>query len=158
MNPIPLEIIVPIYNEGEKLIKLLNLFETNIKTKFRVLLCYDSDQDDIFQFLKKIETFKYEIILVKNLLSGPCAAVKQGLRFGNSECKIVFPADDFLNINLIDKMFLLFKQGNEVVVPSRHARRNNDWVPSYKRDFSENCFYNIIYFFKYWGKRRYKRV
>ncbi len=119
MNFIPLEIIVPIYNEGEKLIKLLNLFETNIKTKFRVLLCYDSDQDDIFQFLKKIETFKYEIILVKNPLSGPCAAVKQGLRFGNSECKIVFPADDFLNINLIDKMFLLFKQGNEVVVPSR---------------------------------------
>ena len=55
MNFIPLEIIVPIYNEGEKLIKLLNLFETNIKTKFRVLLCYDSDQDDIFQFLKKLK-------------------------------------------------------------------------------------------------------
>lgn len=119
MNLVPLEIVIPIYNEGEKVIKLLNLFKINVKTKFRVLLCYDSEKDDIFQFSEEIKKFNFETILVKNPLSGPCAAVKEGLGYGNAECKIVFPADDFLNIRLIDEMFFLFKKGNDVVVPSR---------------------------------------
>ena len=48
MNKLPLEIVVPIYNEGKKIITLLDLFEKNIKVKFRVLLCYDHETDNIF--------------------------------------------------------------------------------------------------------------
>ena len=43
-----LDIIVPVYNEGRKLILLLENFEKTIKTKFRVLFCYDDENDDIF--------------------------------------------------------------------------------------------------------------
>ena len=49
MQKIPLEIIMPIYNEGDKVIKLLNLFHASVKTQFRLLLCYDSDDDNIFE-------------------------------------------------------------------------------------------------------------
>ena len=45
-----LEIVIPIYNEGENVVKLLKLFESLVKTKYRVLLCYDSDDDDIFNY------------------------------------------------------------------------------------------------------------
>ena len=45
-----LEIAIPIYNEGENIIKLLKQFEDLVKTQFRVLLCYDSDDDNIFNF------------------------------------------------------------------------------------------------------------
>ena len=50
MEKVPLEIIIPIYNEGEKVIKLLNQFQILIKTKFKVLLCYDlnDDNSDLF--------------------------------------------------------------------------------------------------------------
>ena len=44
--------------------------------------------------------FKFEILLVKNSNTGPSSAIKRGLYFGNSDCVIVYPADDFLNINI----------------------------------------------------------
>ena len=50
MQKYPLEIIIPIFNEGEQVIKLLNLINEKIKTKFRILLCYDSKEDDIFEY------------------------------------------------------------------------------------------------------------
>ena len=38
MEKIPLEIVIPIYNEGDKVIKLLDQFQTFIKTKKDVCL------------------------------------------------------------------------------------------------------------------------
>ena len=122
MKKIPLEIVIPIYNEGKNILKLFELFETSVKTKFRILLCYDLDSDDIFSFKNEFERFKFDIVLVKNPSAGPCAAIKEGLYFGNSECVIVYPADDFLNINIIDKMYLSFKENNDIVVASRFMK------------------------------------
>jgi len=119
MEKIPLEIIIPIYNEGEKIIKLFEKFNDIIKTKFRVLLCYDSEDDNVFQFKKHFYKFNFEIVFVKNPYIGPCEAIKKGLYFGDSDCVIVYPADDFLNINIIDKMYFEFKNNNDVVVASR---------------------------------------
>ena len=64
MKKIPLEIIIPIYNEGEKVIKLLEFFQKSIKTEFRVLFCYDLDNDNIFNFKTELEKFSFEIVPV----------------------------------------------------------------------------------------------
>jgi glycosyltransferase involved in cell wall biosynthesis len=122
MKKVPLEIVIPIYNEGKNILKLFELFRTFIKTEFRILLCYDLEDDDIFSFRHEFEKFKFEIVFVKNPSTGPCAAVQKGLYFGNSDCVIVYPADDFLNINIIDKMYLLFKESNDIVVASRFMK------------------------------------
>ncbi len=122
MKKVPLEIVIPIYNEGKNILKLFELFRTFIKTEFRILLCYDLGDDDIFSFKQEFEKFKFEIVFVKNPSTGPCAAIKEGLHFGNSECVIVYPADDFLNINIIDKMYFSFKENNDIVVASRFIK------------------------------------
>ena len=122
MKKIPLEIVIPIYNEGKNIIKLFDNFKLNIKTEFRVLLCYDLDDDDIFNFKDEFKKFQFDIILVRNPFSGPCEAIKAGLYYVNSDCVIVYPADDFLNFNIIDKMFLAFKENNDVVVASRFIK------------------------------------
>ncbi len=122
MKKLPLEIIIPIYNEGDKIIKLLNLFTTLIHTPFRCLLCYDLDSDNIFEYKNDFKKFNFEIILVKNPLRGPCSAIKKGFNIGNSDCVIVYPADDFLNVNIIDQIYHLFKNGNDVVVASRFMK------------------------------------
>ena len=114
-----LEIVIPIYNEGNNLIKLFKLFDTNVKTDFRVLLCYDNQDDNVFDILEVLKNFKFEVVLVKNPLNGPCSAVKEGLNFGNSDCVIVYPADDFLNSDIIDKMYKNFLEGSDIVVASR---------------------------------------
>ena len=122
MNKIPLEIIIPIYNEGNNLIKLFNLFAEFIKTNFRVLLCYDNENDDAFNLVDDFKRFNFEIIFVKNLSKGPCSAIKSGFDFGNSDCVIVYPADDHLNYNLIDNMYNIFLNGSDIVVASRFIK------------------------------------
>ena len=122
MQKFPLEIVIPIYNEGENIIKLFGLFAKLVKTEFRILLCYDNEDDDIFKFKNKFKEYYFDIILVKNPGVGPCAAIKQGLYFSNSDCAIVYPADDFLNVSIIDKMYLAFKQNNDIVVASRFIK------------------------------------
>lgn len=122
MDKIPLEIIIPIYNEGIKVVELLKNFNDVVKTKIRVLLCYDDESDDIFKYKEKINNFSFKVILVKNSSSGPCAAIKEGLYYGTSDCVIVYPADDFLNINIIDEMYLSFKKNNDIVVASRFIK------------------------------------
>jgi cellulose synthase/poly-beta-1,6-N-acetylglucosamine synthase-like glycosyltransferase len=122
MDSPPLDIVIPIYNEGFKVINLLQNFQNIIKTKIRVLLCYDLEDDNIFKYKNDLKKFNFDIVFVKNPLSGPCPAIKQGLYFGSSDCVIVYPADDLLNVNIIDKMYLAFKNKNDIVVASRFMR------------------------------------
>lgn len=122
MNNVSCDLVVPIYNEGKKIIKLIDEFDKNISIKFRVLLCYDDDSDDIFNHVSELKNYNFKIILVKNPKKGPCSAVKSGLNYGGSDCVIVYPADDFLNFNIIDKMYQAFIQGNDVVVASRFIK------------------------------------
>ncbi len=122
MNKVPLEIIIPVFNEGDRVVKLMDLFQKNIKNDFRVLFCYDLENDNIFEYINKFKEFNFEIILVKNPLRGPCSAIKEGLNSGNSDCVIVYPADDFINFNLLDKMYEEFTNGSHIVAASRFMK------------------------------------
>ena len=117
-----LEIIIPVYNEGEKILKLLNELNNNVKTNFKVLFCYDLEDDDLFKFEKEFKKFNFDINLIKNPSSGPLSAIKQGFLEGNSDAVIVYPADDFLNYRLLDKMYKKFSDGNDIVVASRFMK------------------------------------
>ena len=57
---------MPIYNEGDKVIKLLNLFHASVKTQFRLLLCYDYDDDNIFDYKNDLKKYSFDTMLVKN--------------------------------------------------------------------------------------------
>ena len=117
-----IDIIIPVYNEGQKVIKLLGLFEKNIKNKFNIFFCYDDDNDDIFNYSGGFEKFKFPIKLIKNKSIGPCSAVITGLEKSKSDCKLVYPADDFINTNIIDIMFDKFNEGADIVVASRFIK------------------------------------
>ena len=77
------------------------------------------DNDNLFEYQKKLSEYKFEINLIKNPSRGPLSAIKQGFLKGNSDAVIVYPADDFLNYQLLDRMYDKFIEGNEVVVASR---------------------------------------
>ena len=110
MNIVSFEILIPVFNEGEKVLKLMELFQDNIKNKFKILFCYDLDSDDIFDYKDKLKEFNFEINYIKNPSRGPCSAIVEGFKSGNSECVIVYPADDFINFNILDCLSLKFHQ------------------------------------------------
>ena len=114
----PLDIVIPVFNEGASIIEVIELLEQHVKTRFRILICYDFDEDDT---LVAINSTPRDCVIeyIKNTGTGPCDAVKSGFNASNSECVIVFPGDDTANQKIIDKMFQKFKDGSEVVVASR---------------------------------------
>ena len=124
MKKLNFDIIIPIYNEGYNIIKLLKLIKINLKeNNFNIILCYDSKKDNVFTFIKEIKKIKLSIYFSKNLNKGPCSAVISGLKMSKSNCKIVYPADDFINIKLISKMYKLHSLNkSDIVVASRFIK------------------------------------
>lgn len=118
------DIIIPIYNEGHSIIKLLEIIKFKLKKdKFNIILCYDSKKDNIFNYIREIKKLKIPIFFSKNLSTGPCSAVISGLKKSKSSCKIVYPADDFVNIELISKMYKLKSLNkSDIVVASRFIK------------------------------------
>lgn len=116
-----LDIVIPVYNEGENILELLAALNREVQTPIRVFICYDFDGDSTLPALEKIKV-NFEIVLVKNRGKGVHAAIMTGLETSNSPAVLVFGSDEANNAAIIDKMYAKFKQGCDVVVASRLAR------------------------------------
>ena len=114
-----LDIIIPVYNEDENIIKLLKLLESEVVSSFRVLICYDSESDKTLKHLKDLNIIKNEILLIKNPKQGPNSAIIEGIKSSRAKIILVYMADDFENIKLINRMVDLIEEGNDLVIPSR---------------------------------------
>ncbi len=121
MSKLP-EIIIPVYNEGENVIKVFDHLKNNVQNKFVLLLCYDDESDDLFSNLEILKNKKVDFKLIKNKYHGPCGAVKTGLLYSDSDIKIVYPADDLINGKIIDKMIEKYDEGYDIVAPSRFMK------------------------------------
>ena len=84
-----------------------------------MLICYDNENDSTLKYLKDTKLISKEILLIKNPKQGPNSAIIEGVRLSNAEITLVFMADDFENVKLINKMVNLIDKGNDLVVPSR---------------------------------------
>ena len=117
------DLIIPIYNEGNQILKLMKTFQEKLQINIKVYLCYDHSDDNVFDYKEELSKFNYPIIFTKNISTGPCLAVITGLKQSNSSCKIVYPADDFLNIELIQTMYQKFlEEDADIVVASRFIK------------------------------------
>ena len=114
-----LDIIIPVYNEDENIIKLLKLIDNEVTCDFRILICYDSESDKTLNYLKDPNIIKSEILLIKNPKQGPNSAIIEGIKSSKSKIILVYMADDFENIKLINSMVDLIEEGNDLVIPSR---------------------------------------
>ena len=114
-----LDIIIPIYNEDENIVRLLKALEDEVVCNFRVLLCYDSESDKTLKYVKKSSVINKEILLIRNPKQGPNSAIIEGINSSIAEIILIYMADDFANIKLINNMINLIERGNELIIPSR---------------------------------------
>ena len=114
-----LDIIIPVYNEDDKIIRLLKTLENEILCNFRILICYDSDNDKTLKQIKNNKVTDKELLFIKNPKQGPNSAIIQGINASQAEIILVYMADDFENIKIINNMIKLIEQGNDLVIPSR---------------------------------------
>lgn len=114
-----LDIIIPVYNEGENILAVLSSLREHVRAPFRVLLCYDHDDDTTLAALGNAPAFGFPVSLVKNRGRGSHGAVLTGFEESTAPAVLVFPGDDDYNAVRIDAMVERFRSGCEIVAASR---------------------------------------
>ena len=114
-----LDVIIPVYNEDENILRLFKAIEDEVICNFRILICYDSESDKTLKYVKNANVINKEILLIKNPNQGPNSAIIEGINSSKADIILIYMADDFENIKLINSMVNLIERGNELVIPSR---------------------------------------
>jgi glycosyltransferase involved in cell wall biosynthesis len=118
-----LDIIIPVFNEGENIIRVLDAFRDGVRTPFRVLICYDRDDDNTLPAVEAYpERSSLDVLFVKNRSQGPHAAVMTGFQQSTAPYVLVYPADDTDNAGRIDQLVEQADRGCDIVVASRFVK------------------------------------
>ncbi len=125
MKNIDLDIVVPAYFEGDSILEVLLSLEKYVKSSFRVLICYDTDEDDTLKVINENPSFKFDILFIKNKKIGLHGAVVSGFEESEAPAVMMMPADDSWNARIIDKIVELQKNGADVICPSRFMKGGN---------------------------------
>ena len=116
-----LDIVIPVYNEGNIILATLTELCRQVRTPSRILICYDLPDDDTLSTIKanpeRVEGLTIEF--VRNRSRGAHAAVMAGFAASRAPFVLVFPADDDFNAGILDAMVAKAEQGADVVCASR---------------------------------------
>jgi glycosyltransferase involved in cell wall biosynthesis len=118
-----INIIIPVYNEGQGICAILQEIEDKVHTPHRIYIIYDTEEDNtlpvVKNFMKKIENLH----LVKNKYGkGALSAIKTGFNVADGEIMVVVMADLSDDISKIDAMFKKIQEGADIVCGSRYMK------------------------------------
>jgi len=117
-----IDIVIPVYNEGKNIIAVIESLRAAVTSKYRVLICYDFDEDDTLPAIRSHSHDGVEIVFVKNYGTGPHQAIMAGFSASLAPAVLVMPADDDYNAGIIDSMMARFHDGNDIVCASRFMK------------------------------------
>ena len=123
MNTITdIDIVIPAYNEGDSIIEVLDSLQEHVKSSFRVLICYDLEEDNTLTTIRNPVPYDFEILFIKNKGEGLHGAVITGFKESTAPSIMMMPADDSWNARIIDKIIDYQKSGIDIVCPSRFMK------------------------------------
>jgi glycosyltransferase involved in cell wall biosynthesis len=122
--PAALDIVIPVYNEGRNIVNTLVALKRDLRTPFRVLICYDRPDDDTLTAIRDhAETLAgVDIALVLNRSRGAHGAVLSGFAASTAPFVMMYPADDDYNAAMLNTMVEKAQEGYDVVCASRFMR------------------------------------
>jgi len=121
-----LSIVIPAYNEAERISKTLFDMDRRLEGagySYEILVVNDGSRDNtaaVVNNMKKAVRNLKLIDLRDNVGKG--GAVRQGMLLASGKVRIFTDADDSTSIDQFEKMMLYFKEGYDVVIGSRAAK------------------------------------
>lgn len=119
-----LDIVVPVYNEEQGILKLFHEIKEEIRTQKRVLVVYDFEEDTTVPVVKENkDSYPFEIVLVKNDIGrGAINAIKVGMKTATNEMVLVMMADSSDKLDVVDTMCQRMQEGYDLVCGSRYMK------------------------------------
>jgi dolichol-phosphate mannosyltransferase len=120
--PTALQIVVPVYNEGENFPALRSALASQIRSPFEAFVIYDFDQDDTVPAVQRaIDEGDLRFHLVKNSVGrGVVGALKTGFKQVSRGPVLVVMGDISDDLGSVDHMVELYDEGYDLVAPSRY--------------------------------------
>ena len=121
-----LDIIIPVYNEGDIIIDTLKSIQNNFDYEYNVLICYDFEKDNTLTIIKQSNLILKNIFFIKNNYNGAHGAVMSGIKQSKSDYVLVLPADDDYNTENLKNMYEKIKKENlDILCPDRFINKNS---------------------------------
>lgn len=120
-----LDIIIPVYNEGENISATLDEINRKIKTENRLFIVYDFNEDNTLPTVKNYinEKKKENILLLKNDYGkGVLNAIKKGFDRAEHEMILVVMGDLSDDLCVVDDMYKKMQEGYDIVCGSRYMK------------------------------------
>ncbi|MBU2702849.1 glycosyltransferase involved in cell wall biosynthesis [Sporomusaceae bacterium BoRhaA] len=120
-----LDLVAPVYNEGSNIENLLTQVENAIKVEKRLMLIYDSDDDNTIPAVERVRAqYSFPICLKKNIYGrGALNAIKTGLHTFEGNIVLVLMADLSDSLDVVDKMYdKVVKERYHLVCGSRYMK------------------------------------
>ena len=114
-----LDILIPVYNESEIIVKTIKQILNHVKCNYEIFICYDYDDDPTLHIIKNNFYKNTKINFTKNNSRGFNQALITGINHTQGDAVLVYMADDHENYKLIDECYGKFNEGVDVVCPSR---------------------------------------
>lgn len=116
-----LDIVIPVYNEGDNILRTLAAIEKDVTTPVRVLICYDMDSDNTLPAIEKNRALfpKIPVSFVRNRGHRAHGAIMTGFAESEAPFVLVMPADDDYNAGILDAMVRNAEAGSDIVCASR---------------------------------------
>ena len=117
-----LDILIPVFNEDETIVKTIENIFSAVKYDYKIIICYDYDEDPTLKIIKESFPYNSKIVFVKNFSKGFNNALISGFKSSTAKAVLVFMADDHTNHNIINLCYEKFTEGYQVVCPSRFIK------------------------------------
>lgn len=128
-GPGPIEIIIPVYNEGENIVRTLEEIEGSITHPHSITVVYDFDEDDTLPPLRRFmdarpqDAGRTDIRMVKNSYGrGALNAIRTGFESARLEWCLVCMGDLSDDMTAVAAMLKKADEGCDVVCGSRYMR------------------------------------
>jgi glycosyltransferase involved in cell wall biosynthesis len=117
-----LSLVVPVYNEGENIARLIAEIDAKIHSRHEIVIVYDFPEDNTLPVIRERFAARANLRLVHNPVRGVLNAIRAGLAAATGEGMLVVMADVSDDLVAVDRMHQLLDEGYDVVCGSRYMR------------------------------------
>lgn len=145
-----LNIIIPVYNEGENIGRLYHEIKSQIRTPHQIFITYDIDEDNTLPVVKSLQEEDQYLFLVKNIYGrGVLNAIKTGFKSASNGPCLVVMGDLSDDLSVVDLMVERYGQGYKVVCGSRYMKGGKQvGGPFFKKMLSRFAGFTLHYLFR----------
>jgi glycosyltransferase involved in cell wall biosynthesis len=118
-----LSIVIPVYDEGESIVPLLQRLDETVRTSNEILVVYDFDEDSTVPALRRLAAQMPNLRPLRNDLGrGALNALKAGIAASTGIFVLITMADGSDEPEVIEGMLNLGRSGADLVAGSRYMK------------------------------------